>query len=63
MNQKKKRVRKPVESPRNPFDAAKMIYNATKNLTPWDRDKAVRWALEYNGMTHPIRIESNAKYT
>lgn len=63
MNQKKtKRIRKPVEAPRNAFDAAKIIHKAVSNLFGEDVTRAMRWALEERGYSHPIRIQGGATY-
>lgn len=59
---KKKRIRKPVESPHNPFDAARLISKALRYMYGEDRARAVRWALETEGYAYPIRIQGGAKY-
>jgi hypothetical protein len=51
-----KRIRKPVESPRNAFDAAKMITKALKNLSGSEGERAIRWAIEETSGMYPIRI-------
>ena len=53
---KTKRIRKPVESPRNPFDAAKLMAQAAKNLYGGDRERAFRWAIEAVYQDYPVNI-------
>lgn len=58
MNERKnKRIKKPVESPRNAFDAAKIIHKALSNLYGYDQERAIRWALEANGYAYPVCIQ------
>lgn len=47
---------KPVESPRNSFDAARIISKALDNLYGVDKIRAVRWALESRGYQYPVSI-------
>lgn len=62
MSEKKARIRKPVESPRNPFDAAKIIHKALNNLSWNDKIKAARWAMEECGLNYPVRVQGGATY-
>jgi hypothetical protein len=58
----KNKTRKPVESPKNPFDAAKLIKKALSNLYGNDREMAIRWAIESTGhYAYPIKILSGNK--
>lgn len=50
------RKRKPVESPRNPFDAAKLITKALRYMYGDDRERALRWAIEKEFGAYPIKI-------
>jgi hypothetical protein len=59
MNAPKKR--KPVESPRNTFDAAKLIHKALENLDGDAKLRAVRWALESRGYYSDITLKLGSR--
>jgi len=57
MKKKSNKNADPVRSPRNPFDAARLISLACKNLYGIERDRAIRWGLEDIGYSYPIQIK------